>query len=571
MKLYKKVVIFFAVISISFLVVYYLSCTTNGLRMILSLVLSRTVECKKVSFSPERRGFFDPLIIKNIELSGITGMPSNYILKAESILVEKFPCFIRDVSVKIDKAQMIAPSGEIIFIEGRYKNGNVEFRAKAEHLNVNTLNTLLPERFQGIAVSGDLADITLDLKGVLNDFEVKGNFFIKDTYSRGITVRESRCRIQGRVLNLSTHSDINGELAFNNTIMLAEKLPDSIIKIGEITIVFPGNGIEDISVSVSEGKIVVSDSGHILFSGMLTGSDINAKIYSNYVSVSKVIELSGSAETVKNLKGFLSNLDILISGKIREPKISGSVTVDSLKRSGFVMSKSSIIFDLLFRGLPNKLGMTGEVRIKNGEIKQTKSALIKIQPSRFKFRGDIKNPELHCQGKAEVNKVKINISVEGTVNHPELRLTSFPVLAEGKLLVMIATGQSWKMAEKSISAGKISPDLAGDFVDYFIFGSGQNSLARKMGVDEVLFQTDGKKNELDITKDITNKATLRYGVIQPAGKKEAGAAVQKIGGDYKFTDTVAVEGQRTLKSGREDEPTASKAEDKVLLKVKKNF
>jgi len=137
---------------------------------------------------------------------------------------------------------------------------------------------------------------------------------------------------------------------------------------------------------------------------------------------------------------------------------------------------------------------------------------------------------------------------------------------------MLATNKSWKMAEGALIKGQISPDVAREFLDYFLFAGSGGRLAQYFGLKDLTFQLNGKTKGVGVKKDVTNNLGVSYAVEKEETKEKNGTTVQKVGSEHKLTDTFTVETEKELRqekvSGAQDETATN---EKVILKYKKSF
>ena len=137
---------------------------------------------------------------------------------------------------------------------------------------------------------------------------------------------------------------------------------------------------------------------------------------------------------------------------------------------------------------------------------------------------------------------------------------------------MLATNKSWKMTEGALVKGQMSPDVTRDFLDYFLFAGSGDRLAQFFGLKNLNFQMNGKTKGIGVKKDVTDNLGVSYAVEKEETKEKNGTTAQKIGSEYKLSDSVTVETERELKQEKTtDLQDKTSTDDKVLLKYKKSF
>ena len=202
--------------------------------------------------------------------------------------------------------------------------------------------------------------------------------------------------------------------------------------------------------------------------------------------------------------------------------------------------------------------------------------MVKLQESKIIFSGKPKQPNFDLYGISVVEKTKINITVKGELDTPEVKLSSEPFLSEDKLTVMLATGKSWMSIFGSLENSRVSPDIAADLVDYFIFGGAGNRLAKRLGLNSVLLKYNGNTKEAQITKEVSGKTELKYGIEQTKLEKDKAVINQKIAVEQKITESFAVEAEKNIQiNGKENQAENDKkeadGETNIWLKFKKGF
>ena len=217
----------------------------------------------------------------------------------------------------------------------------------------------------------------------------------------------------------------------------------------------------------------------------------------------------------------------------------------------------------------------GEVVANGGKLSRLSAEDIILSQSKIYFSGDFHDPRVDINGIAFVERNRIIISLKGTPDNPELKLSSEPVLPQEQLLIMIMTGKKWKGAEVFLGTGIIAPDLAIDFFDYFLLGGNGGKIARKFGIDDFSVKFDEATKGVEVKKVLSDKVGVGYGIEQTQTKikKDPAIITQKLSGEYKVTDNISIGAEKELKqeSKIEEPDEKQKTNDKVFIKFKKNF
>ncbi|MFC1590250.1 translocation/assembly module TamB domain-containing protein [Candidatus Omnitrophota bacterium] len=346
----------------------------------------------------------------------------------------------------------------------------------------------------------------------------------------------------------------------------------SIIRIQKLGISFTAFGIEGLRVSVENGRLRMPDSDPMLFYGDVKNSNFTFNMYSKRVGVRQILSLFSGNQSLKKVSGSMSDVDILLKGTVEEPLITGSFIVEELTRNGFLLTNSPGSFSIDIKDMKKATAIEGTLTLKSGSLKGPKTAVINLKESMLVFSGDPKLPTLNIEGTSTVEDVTINIMVKGTFDSPEIKLRSDPSMPEERIMFMLATGKRWGGADESMKQGKITPELACDFIDYFVFSGSSGKFAERFGISEVALKYDDMSRGVSAKKKISKETTVSYGVEQSRSEKEK-PSTHTVGGEYKLTENLSVEGKKDIKQKDEDEQVSeeSKTNSEVLLKYKKKF
>jgi autotransporter translocation and assembly factor TamB len=215
--------------------------------------------------------------------------------------------------------------------------------------------------------------------------------------------------------------------------------------------------------------------------------------------------------------------------------------------------------------------LNGEIILNSGNVSGPKTAIINLQKSKILFDGDSKNPALNIRGDSTVNGINIDIMLTGMLDKPDIVFKSVPPMPEERLMLMVATGKGWTGAEDALNKGKISPDLAKDFVSYFLFSDPGNGMGEKFRLDNFSIKYDDKTQGASVKKDITDKTLLSCGVEQPKETGKEKEITRKIGVEQKLTENISVSGKRELTQGSKADGKDTKPNDEVVVKYKAAF
>ncbi|MFH1355133.1 MAG: translocation/assembly module TamB domain-containing protein [Candidatus Omnitrophota bacterium] len=347
----------------------------------------------------------------------------------------------------------------------------------------------------------------------------------------------------------------------------------SNLRIQKLEVYLGSFSIAGFKVKIFNGRLNLPNSEVILFYGNYQDAALDLNVYSNVVGVQETLDFFAQGSELKSLSGTLRNVDIKIKGSFLEPELNGDFLIERLSREAFTMTNCHGSLNIKLKDIKDSLKLHGELLLSKGEIFGSKTAVINLEESKIIFSGEPKEPSLNLKGVSKVGETKINIALKGTIDQPDLKLSSQPSLPQERLLVMLATNKTWQGTESAINKGELSADLAKDFLDYFVFSGSGNKIAKKFGLSDITVKYDGKTKGIGATKDISDKASASYSIEQPQNKEQNITTTHKVGAEYKITDNISLGAEKELKQddGSDQIEEKQKTDDKVFLKFKKEF
>ena len=339
----------------------------------------------------------------------------------------------------------------------------------------------------------------------------------------------------------------------------------------DIKISITGDISNGIVLKVIHGKLKLPNSESILFDGSYQNALLDLGIYSNTIDLKDAINLLEDKKGLAGVSGMVKSLDIRIKGTLLEQAVTGTFQIAKITRQDFSISDCPGILALRLKMAQKAIILNGEIIFNNGTVSGPKTAIINLQKSKIVFDGDIRNPALDIRGNSTVNGTKIDIALTGLLDKPDVALRSVPPMPEERLMLMVATGKNWAGAEDVLNKGKISPDLAKDFVSYFVFSEPGNNMGKKFGLDNFSLKYDDKTQGVSVKKDITNKTLLNYGVEQSKEMGKEKEITHKIGVEQKLTKNISLSGKRELTQGSKTDGKDTKPNDEVAVKYQAAF
>ncbi len=368
-----------------------------------------------------------------------------------------------------------------------------------------------------------------------------------------------------------------GVRIFNLQAIAPSFLPaGSIVRVQELDVSLARAAFNGLDVMLDNARILAPGADPVVLNGRLSRGRYHAEIYSSSLDLDVLRKVIRHFRNPPPLKGELKSLDLQLTGTLEKPELAGVFVVGHIPKGGFLLRDAPVSCALYFSRTSGLWGTYGTLDIHGG-ILQAPRALLHLGESRLTFSGDPANPELDVHATATVARVHIDISAKGTRSKPDVRLVSDPPLPEEQLLLMLTTGKKWNLAGVSAGGRKMTPELAGDFIDYFFFGGAGSRVAGFFGFSGISYKLDQTKQGVTFNRDLSDKLDVGYGVAVANTPDEAHqrALTQTLEGEYRVTDKVTLGAQKEilpLQQGTEPSTSARPTpDDRVFLKYRTQF
>ncbi|MFH1646047.1 MAG: translocation/assembly module TamB domain-containing protein [Candidatus Omnitrophota bacterium] len=344
------------------------------------------------------------------------------------------------------------------------------------------------------------------------------------------------------------------------------------LQVQKVVVDIEGLFPKGIAVQFENAKLYLPDSEMILCSGIFKNGFLDVNIYSNDLNL-RVFNMLVKENEMKFIEGGLSDIDLFVSGSFYEPKIEGCFRVSELWYKGFSVADAHCRLQLNLRNENSIMGLYGKLFIDSGFIKGNKTAVVTLRESYLLFSGDPEKPDFFIKGKSEVGKLKMDIVLQGDFNVPSLQIESRPQMEKERLLFVLATNKAWYGADDFFNNGEIPPELACDFIDYFVFGNQGGKFVERFGINSVLLTYNGKAKGVGLTKNINDKLSTRYSLEQTKPKDGNLPVRHTVGIDCNIKDDLSVNTQTEF---RQDDlldcsQNSEKKDGSVSIKIKKLF
>ncbi|MCA9406577.1 MAG: translocation/assembly module TamB domain-containing protein, partial [Candidatus Omnitrophica bacterium] len=297
----------------------------------------------------------------------------------------------------------------------------------------------------------------------------------------------------------------------------------------------------------------------------------------NTIDLGDVFDTASVEGIVRKIAGKIENVDVYVKGDYTRPVVSGKLELALLSYEQFSLKEAPVDFNLQLKDIFKDIKLNGKVNVTRGNILSRRTK-VQLEESYLVFEGAPVNPRFNIRGKSDIEKTKINISVKGTKEDPDLWLSSEPPLPKEQLMVMLATGKRWKGVETSLKNEQLSDEVADDFVDYFLFSGQGKKLAEHFGIKELSITYTQDTRGLGVKKSLTDKLDIGYGVEKSVeqNKEEPSRIKQKLEGEYNLNEKLSIGVQKEIMYDNKDtveeqEVPEPVADDRVFMKFKTKF
>jgi len=240
--------------------------------------------------------------------------------------------------------------------------------------------------------------------------------------------------------------------------------PDALLRIQEIHVRLPLWDLPHSDFGIFNARIFIPDSDPVVFTGEVYAGQIKGNLYAKAVDLHEASRFFAGADIKKNLKGFISNVDVTIQGPLSAPKLTGNFLADSIRYKSVLLTDGFSRLDLTFIPVIGQIQVKGEVILDSGLVNVRKTNL-EAQTSKFIFQGDVLNPIIDIRLGAKVQDMDIHLAVKGTLAKPQLVVSSDPPMAPQEALRVLFTGGAWASSTSPFN-GVSSGELAENFLNY---------------------------------------------------------------------------------------------------------
>ncbi|MFP4473130.1 MAG: translocation/assembly module TamB domain-containing protein [Candidatus Omnitrophota bacterium] len=346
-----------------------------------------------------------------------------------------------------------------------------------------------------------------------------------------------------------------------------------ILRIQELTADINGWGWDDVDIRVDNARwSLPRESGLAVGFFTLQQGKIDANVFSEGLNISGLLKLFARDKAVF-YDGWATDIDLYAQGDLEQLNITGEFTVESLRRGPFTLEGARCTADLKIMNVMKDDLVRGNLRLVGGRVYGQRTAKVEIEEVLITSPGNIRDAYVNFEGKAVIDQVRVVIIVNGTLQDPQVTLSSTPILSQQQLLLMVMTNKRW-FADSAVGEGQgIPAEAAKDFIDYFVFGGAGSRIAERYGITRFDIIYEEGRRGLNVSKEVGGGLEAQYGIEQDIGDEEAGEVTHTVGGEYRLTDKLSVQGEKEFLPAQDktDSQTESEGEGKVLLKYRTKF
>jgi len=569
----QKMIFIINILVVFFMLASFFLFTPLGSGLIAKGLIPIFIKAENIEFHQASGNIMTKLILNNVRINGMRWLPRNSTVIANRIEIW-FTKFSKEgVNILISEGSIISPKlGGIVF-SGEARADSLDILIKSRQLNLREIPQLsskinLPKNF-----SGNLSHLEIKITGQMREPNITGVFTADNVVYGNYFITNLSCDLNAVVRFSKEKISMRAQTAIKDISISSMSFPGIQANIQKTDVGFDTDDIGSISVKIFHGRLSALDSDAIIFSGGYKGGFLDFNIYAKRINTGSFIGLFNQQITLIPVTGDLADADFYVKGYLKELSVKGTFFIKELNRGQFSLRESAVTTDLNLKNIVESPKIKGSVIINNGVVYFPSKTMIYLEEGKFLFLADPRKPSFDIKGNSDVDRVKIKIILKGTFDKPDIHLSSDPNLPQEQLLVMLITGKGWKGVDTAFNKGAIPPDLAMDFIDYFVLGGGGAKLADRFGITGFSVTADKTTKGIEIKKSVSSKAEVGYSVLETQNEGKTSATTQKISGELKVTETISLSGEKEFKQNGSLEKSAQeqKTDEKVMIKFKKSF
>jgi hypothetical protein len=342
----------------------------------------------------------------------------------------------------------------------------------------------------------------------------------------------------------------------------------------ELSVDLNGLTVNDLAIEIFNGKLTLPESTPILLHGKLQNAMLDFNLYTESLLLHEIKTLFPEA-SLSQMTAEAEAVDIYLKGSLEEPLVEGAFFLISLRKSSFKLAEAPVDFQLKLTQAGKPGTLYGSVTLQKGRLQGPRTALVTLRESQIFFDGHPQNPRFRIKGNSRIENVDIAVTLEGTRNQPDLRVSSSPSLPQPQLLLALATNKTWEDTTDQIRQGAVSADTVKEFIDYFAFAGSGQTLAQRLGFKNISVTYEDQTKGLSVTRELSDHIDATYTIEQTRQEDGPVSTDQKIGGQIRVNDNLSIGASKEIPDPAQqnpaEEPKKQPSEEKVFIEFKKSF
>lgn len=479
--------------------------------------------------------YMSPAIRASLVIADIKELPENSEVKLEETYIKVSSFNIDGLDIQAFKARLQVPGSSDILMRGVFNNGMVDAVFQSDSVNI---------------------------------LEIAGHFLKEqDTKQWPGVIKQLDAKIQGHFTTPAITAGM--------TVAGLKDLPDdSELKIQELYVKVNSPQIDGLDVRINNARLKMPVSDPVVLNGSFKAGEVKASVYTSSLDVSEIAGYIPKNPHTNYLHGLVKKVDVKIQGHYIHPVVTGNLLAVELDNRLVTLKESPVEFELKFKDIISYLQLSGEIALNKGKVTAKRTAL-KLNPSKLYFSGNPENPRLDISGETTISKVLIQVGVEGTLEEPQIKLSSEPSLPEQELFLMLATGKKWESIDESIANGSVSPKLTKDLIEFMFFGGTGNKVAERFGLTDFSVSFGPDRKGIGASKKLSEGVEVKYEVqseTDPAKTTNNGVLTQKVGSEIRVSKRITLDINKEFKNTDGTNLGAEEVEEaEIMMKYKINF
>jgi hypothetical protein len=588
--------------------------TERGLRWLTGMTVTLTgISPQAMHIGKLEGDILEGIVYRDLVLENIKGLPQGSRLTIDRLRIHVSDLAWKGLTVNGEGMSLLVPDVGSLHGLIQVQNGQGNLKIQTDRLDVRALLALFPQvKLTQKWGSAFLQNLHIEVNGTIGgEWEGRGDCLLADMRTSLVPINDVQVKVQMKIkswglplfwkgnvqLSGSEQSPVEGAILLHSaqaqwmrtqgkTLAILRDVDVSlpVFRYVPVNSRLKADRVELTKMSWQQGdyrvewenlRLMMPASDPLVLNGSVFMGLWNVDAFSTQLDAGDIFSGFPVTSMFRKFAGSLQNLDVQLSGPLREPRFDAGGTIPQLVYNGYELKDIPLKATVDFSAHRAMNPWRGEFWWDSGEL-LSRHTLVHLKESRVVVADGWKNPALFLRGESHIEKTKIAIKITGTRELPEVDLTSQPSHPPERLMIMLATGKAWQGADESLASRTLSPELTKDFVDYFFLNGTGQKIAEHFGLSSISVKLGEKGRGVAVRKELNKQLEVGYGVEQKATEEGKSAEVShKIGGELQVTDSVTVGVEKEIKNPSETEETledpAVPADDRIYFEYKTKF